>query len=393
MWSIDQPFETANSGSKISLETVLYSYDGPQIFTGLIGFVRALFIKFEELDQTDLFLATPIDDGILEYLVEGRLSVRGAISTETSWIVEAQPGLTVGRYWTCSFSDLPEDILPESGLGLFSHFGIVADSVAQSEAFFAVKFRSKVMTSKGMPFGTFKALVDKALDASRSILSPLALAGTKTSTFDFLVSEPQFASLVIALQSPLLNSRNVKRHLRDSDTDMASVEAEIDSNRANFFVEMREVVEAARKDGIPVSIARDKFHLLDRINTIIPSERNAIDSVDFSGSFSGSAQIIHIDAKTGDKISKAHQVATSSTVREVGIIDVVNAPSSYIVIYSTRGKQVTCYLSGDAFSELDRTGLLKHGSKIELYGRLGRRQRRDLLTVEGVPRFLPKAVF
>lgn len=390
MWSIDQPFESAQAGAKISLEKVLYSYDGPQIFTGLIGFMRALFIKFEELDQTDLFLATPIDDGTLEYLMEGRLSLRGAISTETSWVVEAQQGLTVGRYWTCSFSDLPEDILPEPGLGLFSHFGIVADSVAQTEAFFAVKFRSKVMTSKGMPFGTFKALVDRAFDASRSILSPLALAGTKTSTFDFLVSEPQFASLVIALQNPLLNPQNVKRHLRDSDADMASVEAEIDANRENFFVEMREVVEAARGDGIPVSIAKDKFHLLDRINTIIPSERNVIDSVDFSGSFADSAQIIHIDAKTGDKISKAHQVAISSTVREVGVIDVVNAPSSYIVIYSTRGKQVTCYLSSDAFSELDRTGLLKHGSRIELHGRLGRRQRRDLLTVEGVPRFLAK---
>lgn len=59
---------------------VLYQYDSPLIFTSKIGFFDAIFCKVDELENSDLYLATNISLDTISALKTGRLSVRGAFS-------------------------------------------------------------------------------------------------------------------------------------------------------------------------------------------------------------------------------------------------------------------------------------------------------------------------
>jgi hypothetical protein len=66
-----------SSAQLISPMRVLYEYDGPAIFTAMIGLSEFLFYKADELEECDVFVAAETDDATVDLVLSGRLSVRG----------------------------------------------------------------------------------------------------------------------------------------------------------------------------------------------------------------------------------------------------------------------------------------------------------------------------
>ena len=77
-------------------KTVLYYYDGPTVFTAVIGLLEFLFYKIDEGTNSDLFLIAPTTQKVIEALQKRSLSLRGALVLSEFWIRRcfARPGST-----------------------------------------------------------------------------------------------------------------------------------------------------------------------------------------------------------------------------------------------------------------------------------------------------------
>ena len=71
MWSLEAPSERPPTDDAIIPSKVLYRYDGPTIFTAQLGLTNTLFLKVDELDGGDLFLAAPTTRDLISALEAG----------------------------------------------------------------------------------------------------------------------------------------------------------------------------------------------------------------------------------------------------------------------------------------------------------------------------------
>ncbi len=384
MWSLSSPSRKWNNKEAIVPTRVLYEYDGPMIFTAQLGFIDAIFLKFDELDNTDLYIATQTNDQIVSMIIAGQLSVRAGLEKDSVWIIEMHRDMTISKYWFCDRERLPDSLLPRKNSGLFPHFGFVPNTLEQAKAFFSVDYQGSQLKKSGMRFSTFKRLVDGTHDAARSILSPIDLFGSKTVTFDFNIAEPVFGSLVLSIQNPTVNERILKQKLAQ-DVDLNDVRQQFATQRDSFFDEINEVVKSAEKGPVSDALVGERFILLDRIQALIPNEENELRSVMFSASGSNRFSHVLIGEQVGERLSIALRAADSRIIEEYGKVEVTNDPSRSFVMMSQRGKQVTCYVSYDDYDTLKRDVRFRNGANIKARGRLTRRTRRDILHAEGMP--------
>ena len=118
MWHFDSPHQETNGDIRISVDRVLYSYDGPQIFISTFGIFRLLFVRVEEEDDYNLFIASEISDSLLSSVVSGKLAVRGAFERDIVYMIKSDARGVVDRYWTCQRQDIPDKFLPDRHIGL-----------------------------------------------------------------------------------------------------------------------------------------------------------------------------------------------------------------------------------------------------------------------------------
>jgi hypothetical protein len=297
---------------------VLYEYDGPAIFTAMIGLSKFLFYKADEMEEYDVFVAAETDDATIELVMSGRLSVRGALNKKRVFVIELNHGYCLEKYWEVSAEDVPEGIMPPKHLPIFSSLGSAVDHVEQARSFFSIRFEGSSITRNSIPFGVFKSLVDSAYEASKKLLRPDVLSGLKTDIFDFPISEPAFSSLTLSLDEPTFNMPRLEKKLGD-DVDVESIRSEFRAQKDDFFSEMNDVVLSVEKKSINHTIG-DHFVIIENIKNLIPTESNKISSVEFVSQILGKSSSITITETVGESLDKALKIAERTEVSDAGRI-------------------------------------------------------------------------
>ncbi|UPJ53689.1 hypothetical protein IVB30_21685 [Bradyrhizobium sp. 200] len=383
-WSIDQPAELPPSNNQIVPERVFYEFDGPLIFSAKSAFVDTIFFKFGENDENSLYLAAPITDMIIASMLKGDLSVRGALMSDQVWVLELASDLTVERYWTVQGEEFPGNLLPARRTGVGAITSGVPDSFDEATALFALNFQGDKFKRAGMPFGVFRTVIQNAHDAARKILIPALLAGTRSATLDFELTEPKFSSLIVALKQPILDVGRITRRLK-TDVQVDVISDAISENSVHFVHDMDEIASSAIKGEITSAVAQEKFSILDQVSDIVPTDENNISELAITSNVKGSRSSVVIGEDTGEKILRARKLAMSSPVTEHGVIIQVNGKQSTFLIQSTRGKEVTCATDAGTFKALRSDGRFNLGHTIRVTGLLSLRQRRDYMLLSQMP--------
>jgi hypothetical protein len=358
---------------------VLYYYDGPVIFTANIGLTEFLFYKIDELQSSDLFLLAQTHDSVNKALMQGHLSLRGSITSDNCWILEIDRKFDAKRYWKVSSADLPLDLLPERGFGLETGNTQSADSVAQACSFFSVRFAGEHLQTGQLPFSRFKSLLDNVYDSIRKIFpSPVIEQETLGRVFDFEILPPLFGSLIIAVNKPEIEKKQIKKKIRDS-FNQELVTHSLEQNRSTFFDNMGDILDEARKGEIRPGFAMEHFITLDQVNELVPTESNDLEQVEFRGGAS-IGKPVFVDDKLGSRIRRAHRIAESSERQITGVVVEVNAESGTFIIKDFQHRLTTCISNDEA---IERQGVSIH-SKVQVKGDFQQRIQRDLLHVRSV---------
>jgi hypothetical protein len=81
--------------TRLDVQQVLLAVDSPAVFVALVGFFEVLFYKIDELENSEVFIATPLQKGVSDMLRSGEISIRAAIDSSRNWIVETTPDFIV----------------------------------------------------------------------------------------------------------------------------------------------------------------------------------------------------------------------------------------------------------------------------------------------------------
>ena len=377
------PPKRLSNAQLISPVRVLYEYDGPAIFTAMIGLSEFLFYKADELEECDVFIAAETDDSTVDLVMSGRLSVRGALDKNKVFIIELNHGYVVEKYWDVIYEQVPEGIMPPKHVPIFSNLGTAVDHIEQARSFFSIRFEGSSITRSSIPFGTFKSLVDSAYEASKRLLMPDTLSGFKTDIFDFPISEPAFSSLTLSLDEPTFNMPRLERELGD-EVNIESIRSEFRTQKDDFFAEMNDVMSSVQQNSIKHTIG-DHFVIVENIKNLIPTESNKISSVEFVSQSLGKSSSVTISEMAGESLDKALKIAERTEVADVGRIQIINERSGTFVILSDRGRQVKCSGTYTDFAALLRNPLFRPGSRASVRGLYRRRKKRDEIVLRGVP--------
>ncbi len=372
----------------LSPDEVLYYLDGPAIFTCRIGFSTYLFFKSDELDTGDYYIAAPITQDELQALKDGRLSVRGALSQPTIWLLQLDFDLRVKRYEEKREAEV-RTLLPKSGVPLFSKFRTAPDSPAQTDAFFAFKFLGDKLSEKRMPFSTFKNLVDNVHDLVRGALTPPSLsAGYDRRFMDFAVRQPEFASLLIAIDRPTIDAKQLRARARTRNLDPDAVAQEVRDRSRAFAEQVERAVNFATTGRLPERFAAENFAFLQKISNILPASGSDISKLQFSSNANGAQTFVEIDAAAGDRIRGVVEGDGHSKIYITGVVTGIIGKSNTFRIDTDFNREVTCQLDKRQFDELLEQDRLKYGVRIGVKGRYRKRDFRDWMEVEGSPDFL-----
>ncbi|MER9568879.1 hypothetical protein NKI77_06785 [Mesorhizobium opportunistum] len=371
----------------------LYEYDGPLIFRARLGIVDLLLSKLADRDGSQTYLACQTDDRTVDSLREGRLSVYGAFDQRSYWILLLDPSLRVASYWNCLREDLPPKFLPKAGLGLFHWHGQVPDSLEQSFALLAIKFRGASLTENGIPLGKLKNLVDQSFSTVRKLLTPAALAHTKSSTFDVEVAPPKLASLVIAVKEPVINMTAVRRIRALDRYTRQDFENAVRTRGEDFAKKLLEVQFVTKTKTVDKDYATENFILLDILSDILPDEKGFVSSVEFNAKTGSGFTTVVFDRDAGGSIRNMAKSTQGRVVTEIGSISGVISGSKSLRVKSVRGKEVTCSFGSESFDMLLEDPLFKLHNPINVTGKLWRRPRIDFMDVDSYRISDPSSLF
>ena len=375
-------------GETLKPNETLYYLDGPAIFTQKIGPYIFLFVKADEREASDYFIASHINEKILRYLRNGQISVRGALLSGSLLVFELDLDLKVLGYQEVT-DDEVSAYLPKLGIGIKSEFGLVPDSVQQSEAAYAFKFFGDELTEKGMPLSTFKNVIDDVYKTLKTILTPSSLGQGKTrGVIDFPMRPLEFASLVVAIDGPQIDEGRLKRGKNTKGLDAATMLAESDELGIGFANDLKRTVDVVASGTVPNKFAEDNFDFLLAIVDILPSQKSEIKRLQFSANnVNGGNIFVDVDLLTAEKIRASVSAIDDSIIETHGFISGVLAKSSTLRIQTRFKREVTCKLQREVFDDLLASDKLSIGRPIIVLGNYTKRPLRDYMSVEGYPTF------
>lgn len=388
MWETWQTGRTDWSLGRIVPDEILYFLNGPAIFTCRIGLSTYLFFKSDEFEAGDYYLASAISERELTALKQGRLSVCGALSQPHCWFLQTDFDLGVQRYEQKREREI-RGFLPKSGVPLLGSFRIAPDSIAQSDALFAFKFYGDEMSEEGMPFSTFKGLVDSVYDVVRKALTPNSLSGGRDKNFiDYPVRQPEFASLLIAIDNPAIDTARLRAQRRTRNLEPEAVAEEAYQRGREFAEQIERTVDLAMEGQLPDDYGRDNFEFIQQVVEILPSADSEVSKLQFSSNSGGAEVFVEVDAIAGDRIRASYFSVAGRDVYMTGIVDSIIGSSKTFRLRTDYGREITCQLGWNQFDELTANDRLRYGVRIGVNGRYVERQRRDWMKVEGEPIFL-----
>lgn len=380
VWSIENPHEIPDQKTRVRVDSVLYEYDGPQLFRGHFGFVDATFVKIDELDGHDLWLASASDEITLRLIETNQLSVRAAFLKDRLWIIQTDTKLNIDRYWSCSRSEIDETLLPEPGAALDPDVARVPDSLEQATSFFSIGFKGKELSTESVRFSTFKQLVDSAYDVSRKILGPKLIEGSKSGTFDLRI-KPQIGSLIISVEEPILNYGRIEQRLSDAPASLEDVEDQIEDQKEAFFDGLQAAVKAVAHGEANEDLSETAKRALADILYIIPNQDYRFESIEFSTSNSEGVNTIFIDNETGGRIRRALDRSHYEPGTRTGVIVEINTEAGTFIIKSRTGRLTTCVCPPEIYDMMRRNKVLAIGARVALNGTVEKRKRRDRIFV------------
>ena len=365
----------------ISVNEVLYELERPTIFTAKIGLSKFLFLKKDELEETDIFLVCPITAEEIKLLTDGKLSVRGALSYKGGWIIEADLDLNVSRFQDFSSSDL-ERILPPKGLGLNASFGVVPDTTQEAQSFISFKFVGQSLSATSMKLSVFKELIDGISNLLRYTLLPTSLMkGRDYRFFDVEIGEPQFASLLVSIKSTNFDLQGLRNNKRTKNLVPLELAKDALDKSAVFWTSLNSTSSLAMKDELKREEADEYHGLLGQVVPILPSDGNDLESLSVTFHGSTSFGTLLIDKKTGDRLIRAQQFSKSSVRTLSGTVIEVNGEANTFII-KTGDRLTTCAPTLEIFAWMDDNDLLKRGQKLNVHGNLWKRIRRDYMVLD-----------
>ncbi len=375
-------------GDVLQPDEVLYFLEGPAIFLKFVGPFTFLFVKVDEKEASDFFVAAMIGRKQVDYLRTGKLSVRGALLSGELWVFELDLDSKVLQSNEVSEREI-EAFLPKAGIGLEADFGVVPDSVQQSEATYAFKFFGDEMSEEGMPLSTFKNLVDHVYSTVRAVLTPASVGqGKSRGVLDFPLRPVEFASLMIAIDEPEIEKGRLERGKHTKGLVAAEVLAESEKLGATFANDLKRTVDTASKGALPDNFAADNLDFLLTLVEILPSQKGDVKRLQFSSNLMSEDQIfVDVDLLTAEKIRASVRLVEDTEIDLHGFISGLIDKSNTLRVQTPYKREVTCKLSREVFDELIAAKKLEIGKPIIVTGIFTKRSRRDYMKVEGNPTF------
>ncbi|MGU3386985.1 hypothetical protein ACLBYG_20915 [Methylobacterium sp. D53M] len=384
MWSLDTPYERPEAPISLDPTNVLYYFDGPQIFQSKFGFLDTIFVKSDEFEESDLWLASMTDAQTIGLIEANRLSVRGAFLNDRCWIVQTDYDMNVERFWPCKIDEIPENMIPHPGVALTYGAPRVPDTVEQSTSLFSIGFKGKSLTKHGMPLSVFRGLVNSFGDIARNVLTPTDLASSRSATFDLLIGEPKFRSLVVSVTDPILNIGKIQQKLSSDKIGEEFIEEQIKEQGDAFFANLEGIVQQATMEKNARNISEGNRELVSNLRELIPSESTYIDSIEFSSSLYGDFRNVYIDRDNGEKIHKAFFSETYKNTTRAGVIVEINDESHTFLLKGARSRITTCIPNQEIYNWLIEQDEYVNGSRISVSGAFEQRTYRDRMYVNQV---------
>jgi hypothetical protein len=377
--------------SSIAPTDVLYYYDEPLIFFSETSGIPLLCLKIDEESNGNIFLAVVASHNVITQLRDGSMSLRAAFSQSWCWIIRASKDYSVQGSEGLAREAVPDQFLPEPGVGLYPHHGTIADQFFREKApsnFLSVSFKGGELSTNTMSFGVFKGLIDGVYSAVRKIFGPVIenISGEPMSEvligrlLNVPIHPPAFASLTITINRPEIDTSTVKKRV---SLDKEKIEQSFGGAADTFVSDVTEIEKLAREDKIHDRFAYGATVSLEIMAHISPSESTPFESIEIGGDFgTNNPRKILIGVKEGQKIVDAYNQINQRHDEIYGSIIDFNIKSSTFVIMQPDGYEVTCLVGG---RELEAAiPAFTHGTKIKVVGKLTKRIRRDYMRVEKV---------
>lgn len=361
---------------QIKPEDVLYYYEKPILFTAKMGLFEVICYKADELETFDLYIVSQIDAAILSALRAGRLSIKGALASKgNSWMIKLDCEFVSIGTIPIDLEKIPEDYLPEAGLGLYPDTAYVPDLLEQNAAFFSVRFSGGELKKETMSFHSFKSLVDRVYSVARKAFTPAGLKNSKSSTFDFVIREPVFGSLILTIDQPTINSEILEK--KNLNIDL--VTGEFSKKNISFFNEVKYLTKMANVKEIDIGTADQHLSTLSNLLNLLPTEETEFSKIEFSGSSFGRTHSVVIEEAAGNRLYQAYERASGNQTTLRGSIIIINSKSHTFVVNSDSGREVTCEVDIQYFKQLESDNRFKSRADIEVSGRFYKRSKRDYM--------------
>lgn len=390
MWSVANPSMPTDHLGRVEPDEVLYQFDGPLLFTAHVGLSEMLLSKIEETESTDIFIATPTSRPTISALERGILSVRGAFGYDECYIVELDKSGNVPRYWKTSIDLIPEELLPDPGVGLDPDSSWVVDSIEQVDAYFSVRFSGDGLTRESIPFRTFMKLMESVYEASRASLAPNGLERARSTVFDFNIREPIFGSLIVTIDEPSADIAKVNKFLNRKDLTSIDVKAGFSDSRNKLFEDLHNLTSKDATNLTPEENA-SRYRLIQKIVELLPDDDTSFSKVEFNSFSQNGVDHVVIEQELASRIRDEHTKARMSVRTVTGLVKIINDKSATFVISADYGRDLTCHIPRAMFEELQNDQKFRNNSVVRVYGELNPRPRRDEIFVQHAPEILQAA--
>lgn len=106
----------------------LYHFDEPINFLARSEAGTLICVKVDDDGMKSQYVAAPVTDETVGRLKAGSLSLRAALVAARLWIFETDRDHLVLGAWSLDPADVPEEMLPEPGCGIWAEHGTVPEA-------------------------------------------------------------------------------------------------------------------------------------------------------------------------------------------------------------------------------------------------------------------------
>ena len=380
VWLIDAPSMSDMNELELAVVETFLHYDGPAIFLTKIGFERYVVSKVRTFEQGYLLIAASVEAEVVELLKANRLSILGAFRSGDFIAIESGLNFRVKRYWPMSIDDFDQALLPEAGEPLSFEIDRVADTVDQATAYFSLRLSGHGLDKTTMSFHHFKKMIDKAYVSLRNLLAPNELRSSKSYTYDFKITQPEFGSLIINIEKPSLPTiEKAKVAFNREDIDGDFVSQRFSETRSSAMSHL-ETLKRATKDGkiSDDEMAKLSFFIKD-IAPLLPDRNDLYSDIEFFSQINGVQEFITLNKDETSSIRNSYAEYRNKPNDIVGKISIINEGTHNVVLKVVGTNEMKCNFSIGDFALMKQNPNFKTGNLLTVRGVVRERKRRDYM--------------